>query len=89
MHPRGNDVESSHFDGLIVLYANVCGLMNKLHELLVAIKLYNVKIICITESHLSNDISDAEIKLENLTFSGVIGKMEKLVEDHVFLFISL
>ena len=39
--------------------------MNKINELQVAAKLYNAKILCITESHLNSDIKDAEIKLEN------------------------
>ena len=39
--------------------------MNKLHELQLAVELYNVKIICITESHFSIEINDAEIQLNN------------------------
>ena len=39
--------------------------MNKLHELEVAADLYNAKILCITESHLNSNISDAEIRINN------------------------
>ena len=39
--------------------------MNKMHELYVASEIYNAKIICVTESHLTKEISNAEIKLQN------------------------
>lgn len=39
--------------------------MNKMNELEVAAELYNAKVICITESHATKEISDAEIKLNN------------------------
>ena len=39
--------------------------MNKIHELQVAIELYNAKLIFVTESHLSSDISNAEVTINN------------------------
>ena len=39
--------------------------MNKLHELKIAIELYNVNVVCITETHLTHQILDCEILLEN------------------------
>lgn len=36
-----------------------------MHELHVASDLYNAKIICITETHLTKEINDAEVKLNN------------------------
>lgn len=39
--------------------------MNKVNELNVVVGQYNVKIICITETHLSPEIKDCEIILEN------------------------
>ena len=39
--------------------------MNKLHELQVAIELYNAKIVYVTETHFNPEISNAEIKINN------------------------
>lgn len=39
--------------------------MNKHNELKIAVKLYNAKIICITETHLDPTILDSEILLDN------------------------
>ena len=39
--------------------------MNKTHELSIAVEIYKALILCITETHLSNEIKDAEIQLNN------------------------
>ena len=44
---------------------NANGVTNKVHELHVASEMYNAKIICVTETHLTEEISNAEIKLQN------------------------
>ena len=48
-----------------MFYTNANGLMNKVNELNIVVAQYNVKIICITETHLSSEIKDCEIVLEN------------------------
>ena len=49
----------------MIFYTNANGLLNKVHELYVVVKMYNAKIICITETHLSPEIKDCEVLLEN------------------------
>ena len=39
--------------------------MSKINELQVVVDQYNVKIVCITETHLNSEINDCEVRLEN------------------------
>ena len=56
---------SCNNDNATIFYTNACGIVNKLHELQVAAELYNAKILCVTETHLYPNITDAEIKINN------------------------
>ena len=46
------------------MYTNANGLHNKMDELKQHINDYQVDILCITETHFSQDILDAEIQLD-------------------------
>ena len=50
---------------LKIFYNNTNGLTNKLSELAVVSKNLSTKIICLTETHLTTDISEGEISLPN------------------------
>ena len=48
---------------LNILYYNARSILPKLDDLILSVKLHNPHVICITESWLSNDISDNELSL--------------------------
>ena len=49
----------------VIFYTNSNGLMNKINELNILIEQYNIKIICVTETHLNPEVKDSEVLLEN------------------------
>ena len=49
---------------LRLFYTNSCGLYNKLQELKQSIALYGSDIVCITETHFSREVLDAEISIQ-------------------------
>ena len=63
--------------------------MNKVNELNVVVGQYNVKIICITETHLSPEIKDCEIILENFEVYRLDRKNGQKGGDLAFIFTSL
>ena len=64
-------IEDNCSKNIKFLYTNANSLYNKLNELKTAIKLYNVSIICVTETHFDTDILEAEIEIPGfLCFRG-------------------
>ena len=51
-------------NGLTLFYTNAGSLLNKLDELKMSISLYNPDIICICETHFSQEIDECEVALE-------------------------
>ena len=51
-----------------VFYTNANGLLNKRDELKVCLSTYDIDIICITETHISHDIDDAELQIDGYAF---------------------
>ena len=51
-----------------IFYTNANGLINKMDELKLRLSVSNVDIICITETHLSEEITDAELQIEGYSF---------------------
>ena len=54
----------NNVNGLILFYTNAGSLINKLDELKLSISLYKPDIICITETHYSQDLDSSEVDLE-------------------------
>ena len=51
-------------NGLTLFYTNAGSLLNKLDELKISISLYNPDIICICETHFSQEIDECEVALD-------------------------
>ena len=51
-----------------MFYTNANGLLNKRDELKVCLSTYDIDIICITETHFSHDIDDAELQIDGYAF---------------------
>ena len=51
-------------NGLSLFYTNAGSLLNKLDELKMSISLYNPDIICICETHFSQEIDECEVALD-------------------------
>ena len=67
MNDNSNEIpELQHMcnqQGLVVCHLNIRGLLNNIDKLEVILSNHNIKIFCITKTHLSSDILDAEIKI--------------------------
>ena len=50
---------------LNIYYTNCGSIFNKISELKTISKLYECHVLCLTETHLSNELLDAEILIEN------------------------
>ena len=51
----------------MVVYANANGLLSKLNELKVMIDSNSIDIVCITETHISDNLEEAEICIHGFT----------------------
>ena len=60
--------------------------MNKIHELQVALEMYNAKIGVVTETHLNSDIVNAELKLKGFQIFRKDRNTGKNVVVLVFMF---
>ena len=51
-----------------LFYTNANGLLNKLDELKLCLSTYDIDVACITETHVSSDINDAELAISGYSF---------------------
>ena len=65
MDTRLLDRQSKVKNNIKLLYTNCNGIKNKITELQVAAELYDFQILCVSETHISHDVLDAEIRLYN------------------------
>jgi len=60
------EFKSTH--GIPIAHLNINGLLKKIHQVRVLVEETKLGILAISETHLSSEISDDDIKIENYSF---------------------